>query len=117
MKIPIIKYGKFWLLGKNTIGLAFYPYIFLNKPYFESILFFKESKLAQTERHERIHIRQQQELFVIPFYVLYFLFYFINIFKKVDSYRNIPFEKEAYANDDNLEYLKTRKKFAWTKYL
>jgi hypothetical protein len=31
------------------------------------------------------------------------------IFKE---YKNISFEKEAYSNEDNLDYLKTRKWFA-----
>lgn len=30
---------------------------------------------------------------------------------------NISFEREAYTNDNNLEYLKDRKYFAWIKYL
>jgi len=34
----------------------------------------------------------------------------------IKGYRNISFEKEAYNNDNNLDYLKTRKWFAmWRK--
>ena len=33
------------------------------------------------------------------------------------AYLNISFEKEAYQNDYNLEYLKYRKRFAFIKYL
>jgi len=33
------------------------------------------------------------------------------------AYMNISFEREAYTNDNNLEYLKDRKYFAWIKYL
>lgn len=53
--------------------------------------------------HEKIHWRQQIELLVIPFYIIYLIEW---IFK---GYKNISFEKEAYSNEDNLNYLKTRK--------
>ena len=53
--------------------------------------------------HEKIHLRQQIELLVIPFYIIYLIEW---IFK---GYKNTSFEKEAYSNEDNLDYLKTRK--------
>jgi len=33
------------------------------------------------------------------------------------AYYNISFEREAYDNEKNLEYLKTRPRWAWIKYL
>ena len=60
--------------------------------------------------HEKIHWRQQLELLVIPFYIIYLIEW---IFK---GYKHISFEKEAYDNEDNLNYLKERKYFAqWRK--
>ena len=59
--------------------------------------------------HEKIHLAQQLELLVIPFYVIYLVEW---IFKK---YRNISFEKEAYSNESNLDYLKTRKHYSMWK--
>ena len=59
--------------------------------------------------HEKIHLAQQLELLVIPFYVIYLVEW---IFKK---YRNISFEKEAYFNESNLDYLKTRKHYSMWK--
>lgn len=53
--------------------------------------------------HEKIHSKQQLELLIIPFYIIYLI---EAIFK---GYYCISFEKEAYANQDNLDYLKTRK--------
>jgi len=117
MKIPIIKYGEYWILGGNTIGMTLYPFIFLKKSYFERFGSQKESRLKKTINHEKIHIKQQIELLVLPFYILYFLFYFINLFKKGDAYRNIPFEKEAYANENDYEYVNKRKFFSWIKYI
>lgn len=69
--------------------------------------------------HESIHTAQMKELAYIPFYLIYGIEYLYNLFKyKFDShtaYRNISFEKEAYANEKDLEYLKTRKKYAQWK--
>jgi hypothetical protein len=58
--------------------------------------------------HEFIHFRQQIELLIIPFYILYLLNYLINLIryhKHTEAYRNILFEREAYENDSNLSYL------------
>lgn len=70
--------------------------------------------------HERIHLRQQVELLILPFYVWYLTEYFINRLRgqsKNQAYRNISFEKEAYNNDENLEYLKQRSIWAFLRYL
>lgn len=70
--------------------------------------------------HEKIHFYQQLELLLIPFYVFYVLNYLINLLKFRNhhkAYLNISFEKEAYANDQNLNYLKNRRLYAWIKHL
>ena len=68
--------------------------------------------------HETIHWKQQLEMLVIPFYIWYLIEFLIRSFKSSKTaYRNISFEREAYDNDDNLEYLKERKLFAWLKYI
>lgn len=62
--------------------------------------------------HESIHTAQMKELWYIPFYIWYVIEWFILLFKYGDNaYRNIRFEKEAFENEKNLDYLKTRKKF------
>ena len=66
--------------------------------------------------HESIHSEQYKELLFIPFLVLYLLEWFINLFIYFDSkkaYRNISFEREAYYNEHNLNYLSNRKHYAW----
>lgn len=60
--------------------------------------------------HERIHLRQQLEMLVIFFYVAYLYEFFTK------GYMNISFEKEAYTNEHDLTYLKSRKIFSFTKY-
>jgi membrane-anchored protein YejM (alkaline phosphatase superfamily) len=71
----------------------------------------------RTIRHESIHMRQMWELLVIGFYLWYLAEWLIRLFMRGNAYRNISFEREAYANQDNVEYLKQRKLFAWIKYL
>ncbi len=64
--------------------------------------------------HERIHLQQQRELLIIPFYIWYgleYLFYRIKFKNHHKAYRAIRFEKEAYNNDGNLSYLKNRKHY------
>ncbi len=70
--------------------------------------------------HEHIHLRQQLEMAVFPFYLLYLINYLINRIKFKDhysAYKNICFEREAYLNEKDLSYLKKRKLFSWLKYL
>jgi hypothetical protein len=61
--------------------------------------------------HERIHLRQQIELLIIPFYIWYL------IEGAIKGYRNICFEKEAFANENDLSYLKNRKPLSFLKYM
>ncbi|AOM76556.1 hypothetical protein BFS30_04930 [Pedobacter steynii] len=69
--------------------------------------------------HERIHLRQQLELLIIPFYLLYILNYLVNLIRFRNhylAYFNIRFEREAYANENDLGYLSRRKLFSWFRY-
>ena len=71
----------------------------------------------RTKNHEAIHWQQYIECGVIGFIILYYIFYAINLFRYKDgqtAYYMIPFEKEAYNNDENMDYLETRKRFSWT---
>jgi len=71
------------------------------------------------KNHETIHYHQQLELLFIGQWLLY-VFYWIKglfIYKKGDiAYRESPFEREAYQNEANLEYLNNRERCAWRKY-
>ena len=70
--------------------------------------------------HEKIHFHQQLELLILPFYVLYLLNYLLNLVRYKNhskAYFMISFEREAYANDYNLNYLKTRKLYSWLTFL
>jgi hypothetical protein len=80
-----------------------------------------KGKLDQrTKTHEIIHLHQQRELFVIGFYILYVGFWLWNLAKSrsfFDAYVSIPFEKEAYTNEDDPTYPVNRKAFSWRKFL
>ena len=56
-------------------------------------------------------------LSVFAFYILYVIEWLIRLFMKGNAYHNISFEREAYSNQKNLDYLKERKWFVWIKYL
>ena len=71
-----------------------------------------------TRRHETIHFQQQLETFVIFFYIIYLWDYLRsriagNTGKK--SYRLIRAEKEAYENELDADYLKSRPRYSWLR--
>ena len=113
MKTPIIiKSDSFlnsisWFMRVG--GITLWPFVII-----------RPNKTWITINHESIHIKQQQELLVIPFFFLYLLEWFVGIFiygSTSKAYYNISFEKEAYDNQSNPDYLKSRKLFSWFKYL
>ncbi|RKR15362.1 hypothetical protein CLV91_1447 [Maribacter vaceletii] len=97
---------------KNYVGLSLWPFIIL-----------KDTTLKEDIvliNHEKIHLKQQQELLILPFYIWYITewllrsVFYLNTYK---AYQNISFEREAYYNENNLDYLNQRKFFSFIKYL
>jgi hypothetical protein len=91
--------------------MALFPFILVNN---KSLL-----SDAVVLNHERIHLKQQAELLVIPFYLLYLINYLSNLIiyrNHHKAYLNIVFEREAYANEANMNYLKSRKGYSWCRY-
>jgi hypothetical protein len=105
--------GRFllWLTRGKIAGITLSPFG----------IYFKQEWYMQYPRlvnHEKIHWRQQLEMLIIFFYVWYVLEWFIKFFTPpVGAYIDISFEREAHSNDDNLDYLETRKCYSWFKYL
>ena len=96
---------------KGIKSITLWPFIFIEK---------KEKGNKVLINHEKIHMAQAKEMWVIGFYVLYTITYILNRmfgFSHKDSYRNLPWEEEAFSNQSNLDYLKTRKKNAWKDYV
>lgn len=81
----------------------------------------KNQSISETTLiHESIHTAQIKELLYVGFYLWYILEWFIKLIKYRDAdkaYRNIRFEREAYANQYYPDYLKYRKKFSFMDYL
>jgi|TARA_R110000744_G_scaffold47478_3_gene104524 beta-lactamase regulating signal transducer with metallopeptidase domain len=119
MKTPIVKYSdKFlarisWFMSIG--GITLWPFIVLRE-YYQGTTNYWVTKRERTINHESIHIKQQEELLIIPFYVLYVLEWFIKLFfYGKQSYYNISFEREAYSNEHDKDYLKNRKRYRWIK--
>ena len=93
-------------------AMALYPFILV-----------KEEAMKQNAvlmRHEKIHHRQQLELLLIFFYLWYALNYFYNLLKyrnHFKAYKEIIFEREAFAKDEGEDYLEKRKLWAFLHYL
>ncbi|WP_315055814.1 hypothetical protein [Chryseobacterium indoltheticum] len=93
----------------NVITL--YAFIFINNP--------EDKKNRVLINHEKIHIRQQLELLIIFFYILYVAEYYYHFFRLKNAhaaYHAISFEREAYSMEHDLNYLKKRKFWAFRKY-
>jgi len=67
--------------------------------------------------HERIHTAQQREMLFVFFYLAYLVEWLARLPMRGNAYRNISFEREAYANQRDLHYLETRRHYAWRQYM
>ena len=94
--------------GKNYLAINLFGFIFTLRD-LDSIEL----------NHEKIHSVQQRELLYLPFFIWYGIEWLILWFKYKDwtqAYYHIRFEQEAYVNQDNLGYLKTRKLWNFFRY-
>lgn len=101
-----------YLIPKGYRGLALFPFVFVK--------YSMDKENAVFVNHERIHLRQQLELLIIPFFVLYFLEFLLRLiqYRNRDlAYRNISFEREAYTNEKDLFYLKQKSFWRFLKYI
>lgn len=100
-----------YLVPKGYRGLTVFPFVFLKQ---------RESVAdVVLLNHEKIHLRQQSELLVLPFFVWYTLAFLCHFLMEKDAkkaYRAIPFEREAYANEKDLHYLKQRSFWCFLNY-
>jgi len=93
-----------YIVPRGYIGITIFPFMFLK---------YKALKGNQDLiNHEKIHLRQQLELLIIPFFVIYSFEFLVRLFQYRAwelAYRNISFEREAYGNESNLDFLKKRR--------
>ena len=99
----MILIAKRYLVPKGIVGITIWPFVVLRDK--------ADASNKVVINHERIHLRQQIELGIILFFVIYFLDYGIGLLKYRNhhlAYRDIIFEREAYAKEKDLHYLKKR---------
>ncbi|HLA55895.1 MAG TPA: hypothetical protein VK623_07325 [Flavobacterium sp.] len=101
-----------YLIPKGYGGITIFPFVILRT---------KEHKAdAAYVNHEKIHVRQQLELLVLPFFIWYFFEYLVRLIQYKNrkiAYENISFEREAYANEKNIGYLKSRRIWSFLKWI
>ncbi len=101
-----------YIVPKGFVGITLFPFIFLK------CYSLKDDSILLN--HEQIHLTQQKELLVVFFYLWYGIEYLVRLFQyrnRREAYRNVSFEREAYNNETNLEYIKKRPNWAFLKYL
>ena len=105
----IIIYNKVLPIGRKFYAINLCGVLFAKGPCDKYVI-----------NHESIHTEQIKELLVVGFYLWYILEW---IYKAIryrgfyKGYEAISFEREAYANDRNLDYIRSRRRFAFRRYL
>ncbi len=72
----------------------------------------------RTLRHEAIHTAQMRETGYVGFYLIYvaeWLYQWARLRSAKQAYYAVRFEREAYAHQNELDYLTHRRPFAWTR--
>ena len=106
--MKIIK-NKIIPFGKNFYAINLFGVLFIKGPYNKRII-----------NHESIHSYQIRELGYIFFYIFYLLEWLFRLFQYgnyFQAYYNISFEREAYANETDENYLINRRLFSFWKYI
>jgi len=101
-----------YLVPNGYTGFAFFPFVFLKQKHLRNDICLLN--------HEKIHLRQQLELLILPFYVVYMVEFLVRLYQyKIWhlAYRNISFEREAYKNESDLDYLNQRPFWSFLKYI
>lgn len=117
MKIKI-HWNEFFILPERSsiVGIAILGFIFLSR----RALYYDPIRLFYILNHERVHVRQWVETGFILFAIWYPLEYLLRRLQYSswdEAYRNISFEREAYAQEANVFYLSERKFWSFIKYL
>ena len=68
-------------------------------------------------RHEMVHTAQMRETLYAGFYIMYAAEWLIRLPMRGRAYRNISFEREAYAGMHTPGYLQRRPPFAWVRFI
>jgi hypothetical protein len=101
-----------YLVPKGYVGITIFPFVFLKHKYLKTDIYLVN--------HEHIHLRQQLELCIILFYFWYITEFLIRLIAYKNwnkAYQNISFEREAYRNEKDLNYIKSRSFWSFLKYI
>ncbi|MEO1031121.1 MAG: hypothetical protein AAFX55_06935 [Bacteroidota bacterium] len=110
LRLVVILISKY-LVPKGYLGMTVFPFMFL-----------KHKRLKWNKvlvNHEKIHLRQQIELLIVPFFMIYgfeFLVRWLQYKEWKLAYRNMSFEREAYENEKDLDYLDSRSFWEFINY-
>ena len=99
------------MTGGFARAITLYPFVFVSKK--------ADLHDLVLVNHEKIHLQQQRELLVLPFYVLYLVEYAMGRLRGLShnkAYRQISFEREAFAHERDFGYLTSRKRNAYRDY-
>ena len=108
MKPLLVHTRRFPPRGYSAITL--FPFVFYNG----------DTLPERTLRHETVHLYQQLSLLVVPFYVLYLLFWLVGLLRYRNhdlAYRNIPFERSAYRLETRTGLRRAAMAFDWLRCL
>lgn len=99
-----------FIVPRSYDGITLFPFIFLRSE--------EMKRDAVLLNHEKIHLKQQLELFIVFFYLWYMLSFFWNLLKTRNikqAYSLICFEQEAYRYEHDFNYIKGRPRYAFMK--
>ena len=102
---------------KGYVAMAMFPFVFVRKEAFAKLGEWEQEVVL---RHERIHLWQQGECLLVLFWLLYGVFYLINLVRyrsHKEAYRKVAFEREAYENQEDEEYAEHKPFWGWVWYV
>lgn len=73
----------------------------------------------KTINHESIHTEQMKEMLYVFFYIWYFIEWLVKVLLPPydKAYKDISFEREAVHNQYDYNYLSSRKRYNWIRYI
>ena len=85
---------------RGYAAMAVFPFVLVRKDWWDG-----------ASEAERIHCWQQVETLLVLFWLLYGVFYVVNLIRyrnHKEAYRNVAFEREAYGHQDDEGYAKNK---------
>lgn len=103
----------------SASGFVIFPFIVLNT----SVILHPLTDQSALIDHEKVHFAQQRELLIFGAFLIFWIEFLIKFFLYRDKLSakeirlKVSFEREALENQKTPDYFKTRKPYAWVKYI